>query len=156
MLKWTPRETQIWTSLGLGQYIEEANWNWECKAKWGRKMTIESLKSTIRWQLCYYVCHVLTPLYKGNVRNVVLEGQWKSRLKLHLPATMGGERKIKRGINRPSKTGFLLFSLLSAAWLQPWMKLRNIICASFLCNFNQFWFLNGIEFRFKVLYACTD
>ena len=116
MLKWTPRETQIWTSLGLGQYIEEANWNWECKAKWGRKMTIESLKSTIRWQLCYYVCHVLTPLYKGNVRNVVLEGQWKSRLKLHLPATMGGERKIMRGINRPSKTGFLLF------WVWPGYK----------------------------------
>jgi len=40
---------------------------------------------------------------KRNLRNLILEGRWKPRFQLRLPATMEGNHNIRRGINRPSK-----------------------------------------------------
>ena len=46
---------------------------------------------------------------KRNLQNLILEGRWKLRIQLGLPAKMGGKRNLSHGINRPSKMRFLGF-----------------------------------------------
>ena len=62
-------------------------------------------------RLCQRKIWKTISIYKVNLRNLVLEGWWKPRIQLRLPAQMGGKRNIRRGINIPSKTGFMIFCL---------------------------------------------